>query len=328
MGSTLKVVITDHRFRSVKIQQKVLSEIDAELVVGQAKSEDEIIEIARDAHGILVARANITARVIRALENCKIMVRYGVGVDNIDVPAATRMGIMVSNVLDYCVEEVADHALALILSLARKVVFSARRVQAGEWSIKNLRPLRRLSGQTVGVVGYGRIGKMLAKKASAVGFKVLAHDPFVGAEGSEADGITFVSLETILRESDFVSLHTPLTEDTAGMIGKKQLDQMKNSAYLVNVSRGALVDEAALITALEQNRIAGAGLDVLVQESANPENPLQQLEQVIVTSHTAFYSEEAIEDLQRKAAQKVVTALSGQIPDPLVNPEVLKVIQK
>lgn len=328
MSSKLKVVITDHRFPNVEIQQKVLSEIEAELLVGQAKSEDEIIEIARDAHGILVARSNITARVIHALESCKIMVRYGVGVDNINVPAATQMGIMVSNVLDYCVEEVADHALALILSLARKVVFSARRVQAGEWSIKNLRPLRRLSGQTVGVVGYGRIGKMLAKKASAVGFKVLAHDPFVGAEGFEADGITFVSLETILGESDFVSLHTPLTEDTAGMIGKKELDQMKDSACLVNVSRGALVDEAALITALEENRIAGAGLDVLVEESANPDNPLQKLEQVIVTSHTAFYSEEAIQDLQRKAAQKVVTALSGQIPDPLVNPEVLKVIQK
>jgi D-3-phosphoglycerate dehydrogenase len=328
MGSKLKVVITDHRFANIEIQQKVLSEIEAQLVVGQAKSEDEIIEISRDAHGILVARSNISAKIIHALENCKVMVRYGVGVDNIDVPAATQKGIMVSNVLDYCVDEVADHALALILSLARKIVFSARRVQAGEWTIQNLKPLKRLCGQTVGVVGYGRIGKLLAKKASAVGFKVLAHDPFVGAAGSEADAVTFVPLETILRESDFVSLHTPLTEDTAGMIAKKQLDRMKDSACLVNVSRGALVDEAALIAALEENRIAGAGLDVLVEESANPDHPLQKMEQVIVTSHTAFYSEEAIQDLQRKAAQKVVTALSGQIPEPLVNPEVLKIIQK
>ena len=328
MGSKLKVVITDHRFASVEIQQKVLSEIGAELVVGQAKSEDEIIEIARDAHGILVARSNISARIIDALENCKVMVRYGVGVDNIDIPAATQKGIMVSNVLDYCVDEVADHALALILSLARKIVFSARRVQAGEWTIQNLKPLKRLSGQTVGVVGYGRIGKMLAMKASAVGFKVLAHDPFVAPAGSEADGITFAGLETLLKESDFVSLHTPLAEDTAGMIGKKQLDQMKDSACLVTVSRGALIDEAALITALNEKRIAGAGLDVLVEEAANPDNPLQNMEQVIVTSHTAFYSEEAIQDLQKKAAQKVVTALSGNIPDPLVNPEVLKIIQK
>jgi len=328
MGSKLKVVITDHRFASVEIQQKVLSEIGAELVVGQAKSEDEIIEIARDAHGILVARSNISARIISALENCKVMVRYGVGVDNIDLPAATQKGIMVSNVLDYCVDEVADHALALILSLARKIVFSARRVQAGEWTIQNLKPLKRLSGQTVGVVGYGRIGKMLAMKASAVGFKVLAHDPFVAAAGPEDDGINFVDLETLLRESDFVSLHTPLTEDTAGMIGKERLDQMKDSACLVNVSRGALIDEAALITALTEKRIAGAGLDVLVEEAANPDNPLQKMEQVIVTSHTAFYSEEAIQDLQEKAARKVVSALSGHIPDPLVNPEVLKIIQK
>jgi len=210
----------------------------------------------------------------------------------------------------------------------------AARAMAGAMNI--LKPLIAESGaKPIGTFVMGTvkgdihdIGKMLAKKVSAVGFKVLAHDPFVGAEGSEVDGMTFVSLETILRESDFVSLHTPLTKDTAEMIGKKQLDQMKDSAFLVNVSRGALVDEAALINALEENRIAGAGLDVLVEESADPVNPLQKMEQVIVTSHTAFYSEEAIQDLQRKAAQKVVAALSGQIPEPLVNPEVLKVIQK
>jgi len=324
MSSKFKVVITDHRFQSVEIQEKVLSEIGAELVVGQAKTEEEIIEIARDADGILVARSTITAKIIHALERCKVMVRYGVGVDNIDIPAATQKGIMVSNVLDYCVEEVADHALALVLSLARKVVFSARRVQAGEWNITNLKPIKRLSGQTTGIVGYGRIGRLLARKASAVGFRVIAYDPFVGKIGSEEGGIPFVSLETILKEADFISLHTPLTEDTANMIGEKQLNMMKDNACLINVSRGALIDEAALVKALEENRIAGAGLDVLVEETADPNHPLQNMEQVIVTSHTAFYSEEAIQDLQKKAAQKVAAALSGQIPDPLVNPEVLK----
>ena len=328
MSSKFKVVITDHRFPSVEIQEKVLSEIGAELVVGQSKTEEEIIEIARDADGILVARSMITAKIIHALERCKVMVRYGVGVDNIDIPAATQKGIMVSNVLDYCVEEVADHALALILSLARKVVFSARRVQAGEWSIQNLEPLKRLSRQTVGVVGYGRIGKMLAQKASAVGFRVIGYVPFVGKMGPEDNGISFVSLETILKESDFVSLHTPLTAETQGMIGDENIRLMKPTAAIVNVSRGALIDENALICALKEKRLAGAGLDVLVNEAADSGHPLQTMEEVIVTSHTAFYSEEAIEELQQKAAQKVVSALSGQLPDPLVNPEVLKIIQK
>ena len=324
MSSKFKVVITDHRFSSVAIQETVLAEVGAELVVGQAKTEDEIIEIARDADGILVARSTITAKIIHALERCKVMVRYGVGVDNIDIPAATQKGIMVSNVLDYCVEEVADHALALILSLARKVVFSARRVQAGEWNITNLKPIKRLSGQTTGVVGYGRIGRLLAKKASAVGFKVIAYDPFVGKIGSEDDGVPFVSLETILRESDFISLHTPLSTETQGMIGEENIRLMKPTAAIVNVSRGALIDENALIRALKEKRLAGAGLDVLVKEAADLSHPLQTMEEVIVTSHTAFYSEEAIEELQQKAAQKVVSALSGQLPDPLVNPEVLK----
>lgn len=324
MTSKFKVVITDHRFANIQTQEAVLSDIDAALVVGQAKTEEEIIEIARDAHGILVARSTITAKVIQALQRCKVLVRYGVGVDNIDVPAATQKGIMVCNVLDYCVEEVADHALALIFSLARKVVFSARRVQAGEWSIQNLKPLKRISGQTLGVVGYGRIGKMLAKKASAVGFRVIVHDPFVGKIGSEDRGILFVSLESILKESDFVSLHTPLTAETREMINDENIRKMKPTAAIVNVSRGALIDEDALVRALQEKRLAGAGLDVLVSEAANPGDPLQTMEQVIVTSHTAFYSEEAIEELQRKAAQKVVSALSGQIPEPLVNPEVLE----
>ncbi len=323
MSAKFKVVITDHRFASVDIQRKVLSEIGAELVEGQAKTEAEIIEIARDAQGILNARSQITAKVIDALENCKIMVRYGVGVDTIDIPAATRKGIMVSNVVDYCVDEVADHAFALILSLARKVVFSTRRVQAGEWSITNLKPLKRLAGQTVGVVGFGRIGRALAQKAAAVGFQVMAYDPFVADDGTANAGVRLVPLQALLKEADFVSLHTPLTPETEKMIGPEQINLMKPTAYLVNVSRGSLIDEDALIKALEEKRLAGAGLDVLVEEPANPNNPLLKMEQVVVTSHTAFYSEEALEELQEKAAQKVAAALTGKIPQPLVNPEVL-----
>lgn len=324
MGSTYKVVITDHRFPNVDIQREVLARIGAELIEGQAKTEDEIIAIAKDADGILNARSKITEKVINALTSCKIMVRYGVGVDTIDIAAATRKGIMVSNVLDYCVDEVSDHALALIMALARKVVFSARQVRAGEWTIANLKPLKRLSGQTVGVLGLGRIGRALARKAGSIGFNVVGHDPYIEEKTVAETGAKPVSFETLIKESDIISLHSPLTPETRGMIGKKQIDMMKPNAYIVNVSRGPLIDEDALIAALKAGRIAGAGLDVMNEEPARPDNPLLHMEQVIVTSHTAFYSDEAIQELQRKAAEKVADALSGRIPDPLVNPDVLK----
>ena len=324
MDSKYKVVITDHRFPNVDIQREVLSKVGAELIEGQAKTEEEIIAIAKDAHGILNARSKITAKVIDALTSCKVMVRYGVGVDTIDIAAATRKGIMVSNVLDYCVDEVSDHALALILALTRKVAFSAGRVRSGEWSVTNLRPLKRLSGQTLGVVGFGRIGRELARKAVPIGFNILVYDPYVKGEAVAQSGYRQVSFEELIKKSDVISLHSPLTPETKAMIGQKQIDMMKPHAYIVNVSRGALIDEAALAAAIEAGRIAGAGLDVMIDEPPKSNNPLLKLEQVIVTSHTAFYSDEAIQELQKKAAEKVAAALSGKIPDPLVNPEVLK----
>ena len=324
MDSKYKVVITDHRFPNVDIQREVLSKVGAELIEGQAKTEEEIIAIAKDAHGILNARSKITAKVIDALTSCKVMVRYGVGVDTIDIAAATRKGIMVSNVLDYCVDEVSDHALALILALTRKVAFSAGRVRSGEWSVTNLRPLKRLSGQTLGVVGFGRIGRELARKAVPIGFNILVYDPYVKGEAVAQSGCRQVSFEELIKKSDVISLHSPLTPETKAMIGQKQIDMMKPHAYIVNVSRGALIDEAALAAAIEAGRIAGAGLDVMIDEPPKSNNPLLKLEQVIVTSHTAFYSDEAIQELQKKAAEKVAAALSGHIPDPLVNPEVLQ----
>lgn len=324
MSSKWKVVITDHRFPNINPERKVFAGIGAELVEGQAKTEEEIIQIARDAHGILNARSKITAKVIDALEQCRIIVRYGIGVDTVDIPAATRKGIMVSNVPDYCIDEVSDHALALILCLARKVVFTVRRVEAKEWSITNLRPLRRLAGQTVGVVGYGRIGRTLAQKVKCLGFQPIACDPLIKSEDIQKDGVRPAPLDTLLRESDFISLHAPLLDSTKGMIGKKQFELMKPTACIVNVSRGPLIDEPALIRALQEKRIAGAGLDVLVEEPPDFNTPLLKMENVIVTSHTAWYSEEAVAELQQKAAQRVADALSGKAPQPIINPDVLK----
>jgi D-3-phosphoglycerate dehydrogenase len=324
MGADFEVVISDHRFPDITIQERVLSKIGAHLVVGQAKTEDEIIQLAKGAHAILNARAKITEKVINALERCKVIVRYGVGVDTVDVKAATRKGIMVSNVLDYCVDEVADHAFALILCLARKIVLSARKVRKGEWNIADLRPIKRLNRQVIGVIGFGRIGRAFAKKAIPVGFKIIAYDPYLHNEGEKEDGVTFVAFESLLKQSDYITLHLPLTGETRGMIGRQQMELMKPTTFVVNVSRGHLIDEEALVQALEEKRIAGAGLDVLVEEPPKSNNPLLKMDQVIVTSHAAFYSDEAIQELQQKAAERVVTALSGGIPEPLVNPQVLK----
>lgn len=328
MNSKFRVVITDHRFPNIDVQKRVFERIGAELITGQAKSEKELIAIAKDADGILTAHSKITGTVIDALTRCKVIVRYGVGVDSIDVPAATRKGIMVSNVPDYCVDEVADHALALILCLARKVVFSARRVQKGEWGFGNLKPLKRLQGQTIGIVGLGRIGRTLARKAIPVGFKIIVYDPYIPASKSEEGGMKFASLETILKDSDIISLHAPLTSETKGMIDKKAFALMKPTVNIVNVSRGPLINEPDLIEALRSGRIAGAGLDVLNEEPPDPANPLLGMEQVIVTSHTAFYSDESMLDLQEKAAEKVADVLSGKVPDPLVNREVLSNARK
>lgn len=324
MSSKWKVVITDHRFPNINPERQTFAEIGAELVEGQAKTEEEIIQIAKDAHGILNARSKITAKVIDALEQCRIIVRYGIGVDTVDIPAATRKGIMVSNVPDYCIDEVSDHALAMILCLARKVVFTTRRVAAQEWNITNLQPLRRLAGQTVGVVGYGRIGRTLAQKVKCLGFQPIAYDPLIKSEDIQKDGVRPVSLENLLRESDFISLHAPLIDATNKMIGRKQFDLMKPTACLVNVSRGPLIDEPALIRALQEKRIAGAGLDVLVEEPPDFNTPLLKMENVVITSHTAWYSEEAVAELQQKAARRVADALAGKIPQPIINPDVLK----
>jgi len=324
MCNQYKVVITDSRFSSFETEQKILAEIGAELVVGQAKTEEEIIELARDAHGVLNTRAKITDKVIESLENCKVITRYGIGVDTIDMDAATRKGIMVCNVPDFCVDEVASHALTLSLCLIRKVALSAYRVREGEWSVTSLYPIRRISGLTLGIVGFGHIGKNLANKAKCLGFKVMVFDPYISDEDAKKEGVILDSLEVILKESDIISLHAPLTKNTKGIIGKEQFKLIKPTAYLVNVSRGPIVDEEALIEALQEGHIAGAGLDVLMEEPPSMDNPLLKMENVIITAHSAWYSQEAIDELQYKAAQNVAMALSGKIPKALLNHEVLK----
>jgi D-3-phosphoglycerate dehydrogenase len=261
--------------------------------------------------------------VLRALPKCRIIARTGIGVDTVDLPVATELGILVTNVPDYCIDEVSDHALALILALTRKVMSATAAVKAGTWDVKVAVPIARHRGRTMGLVGFGRIPRALAPKAQALGFAVIAFDPYLPPEAGAPLGVRLVDFETLLRESDVVSIHAPLTEETRGLFGDREFGQMKPGAFLVNTSRGPLVQEAALIRALESGRLAGAGLDVLETEPPAPGNPLLRMPNVALTPHIGFYSEQSLVELQTKAAQEVRRALMGERPLNVVNREIL-----
>jgi D-3-phosphoglycerate dehydrogenase len=265
----------------------------------------------------------IPSDVTRAMRGCRIIARYGIGLDTIDIDAATETGILVSNVPDYCIDEVSDHALALILALGRGVARLDRAVRDGSWSPMDAAPLHRLRGRTLGLVGFGRIARALAEKASVLGLRVVAHDPFVPDEAVAAAGVEPVDRATLLASADIVSLHVPLTDDTFHLIGETELASMRDSAVLVNTSRGGLVDLAALRSALGAGRLGGAALDVLEVEPPAPDDPLLARDDVIVTPHAGFYSEESVAELQRKATEQVIAALAGRLPPYAVNAEAL-----
>ena len=313
------VVITDHVFPSLDIEQELLGAIGAAIVPLQARSDVDLLDAVVDADALLVCYAPVTDRVIGRMARCRIIARYGIGVDNVDLGAATAKGIVVTNVPDYCVDEVSDHALALLLACARRIPALAGRVRGGRWNARDAAPMHRLRGQALGLVGFGKIPKQLAGKARALGLKVMAFDPYVAGEEMEACGVRKMSLEALLVQSDFVSVHAPLAPETQGMIAEAELRTMKRSAYLINTARGPLVVESALLRALQEGWIAGAALDVLQHEPPAADHPLQHFENVILTPHVAFYSEESVRELQRKAVEEVVRALSGQPPRSPVN---------
>lgn len=317
-----KVVVTDFEYESLQPETDVLSKLDVEFVKAQCKTEDEVIEACKDADGIINQYAPITRKVIERLENCQVIARYGVGVNTIDVEAATDHGIVVGNVTDYSIDEVSDHAFALIMSLARKVVKLNSEVKEGVWDFNLGKPIFRLRGRTLGLIGLGRIPQALAKKAQAFGLKVVAYDPFMPAEVAREKNVELLSLNEVCACSDFVSVHAPLMESTTGMISDEQFRLMKKEAFIINTARGPVIDELALIRALESGLIAGAGLDVTEIEPILKDNPLLKMENVIITPHIAWYSEESELELKRKTAQNVVDVLSGFYPDYLFNREV------
>lgn len=315
-----RIVVTDHVFPSREVEQSMLGvELGAELVFCSDAGESALVDAMRDADAVMVTYARINETVISAMRRCRIIARYGVGTDNIDVAAASHRRIPVTNVPDYCVHEVSDHALALMLALARKVVFLDRLVQAGDWGFAGQTPIPRLSGKTLGLLAYGRIARAVAHKARAFGMRALAYDPY--APPDPEAGVSFVSLDRLLAESDFLSVHSPLTPATHHLIGATELARMKATACIINTARGGIIDEAALAEALNAGIIAGAALDVLETEPIQRDNPLLRARNCILTPHAAFYSEESTVELQAKASLQVIKALCGQPLDYCINPE-------
>ena len=306
-------------------ERKKLAEVGAELVMHPYRDEADLVAVAKDADALINAGGRFPASTISQLEKAKIIVQGSVGYDQIDVDAATERGIMVANLFDYCIEEVAEHALTLTLALARRLTFMQEAVRSGAWARdrasmrQRIGPVERLSETTFGIVGFGNIGKLVARKGGGMGWRILAADPFVDPAIGKEHGVEIVPLEQLLRESDFVTLHVFLNAKTRHMIGVEQLALMKRSAYLINTCRGPIVDEPALIEALRAGRIAGAGLDVFETEPIEADNPLLGMENVILTPHHAVYSRQALELNRTQPFDEVCRVLSGRWPRGLVN---------
>lgn len=319
-----KVLITDHVWPSTDPERAVLEAGGASVVVAPDGEEATLIELVRDADAIMTCFAQVTENVVRAAERCVVIGRFGVGVDNIAVNTATELGIAVTYVPDYCVDEVSDHVMALLHAWNRRIALFDRSVKEHGWGSQPLTMrMMRLRGKTIGIVGFGRIGQAVAAKARAFGLNILAADPVVPAETVEDMGGRLVDLPALLAESDFVSLHTPLTEATRNLIDREELAMMKPDAFLINAARGPLVNEVALYEALTGNIIAGAGLDVMVDNTPSQDHPLLSLDNIIITPHVAFFSQESTLELEQRAAAEVVSVIHGRMPDYLVNSDVL-----
>jgi D-3-phosphoglycerate dehydrogenase len=316
MPSPFRVLFTDLPWESLQIEREVLDGIGAEAIAAPDGEERTLISLAPDVDAIGTCWARVTGDVIRAAPRCRIVARMGIGLDNIDIPAATERGIPVTNVPDYCVEEVADHALALLLACARNVAWFHLRTKRGKYDLSAGPPMHRLSGRTLGLFGLGRIARCLVPKARALRLDVIAHAPSGDDHGT---GCRMVDFETLLGESDFISLHAPLSDDTRQVFNAAAFAKMKPRAALINTSRGGLIDHQALWAALQEDRLAGAALDVFDPEPPDLSQPLFRDERVIVTPHCAFVSEESLAELRRRVAGQIVAALSGRTPENVVN---------
>jgi D-3-phosphoglycerate dehydrogenase len=306
------IAVTDSVFPSLDPAKQALAHLNPTYRLSKSVNADDIVAVAKDADAVLVTYAKLTREVLMQLTRCKAIGRFGLGVDNIDLVTAKEKGIAVNYVPDYCIREVSAHAMALLLALIRKIPLSNKLVQSGRWEMPAVVPIRRIEGTVLGLVGFGHIPRLLAPKAQAFGMKVIAYDPFAKPEAFKNAGVESVDFDALLQTSDYVSLHAPLLPETRGMMNAAAFAKLKKGAYIVNTARGPLIDEQALVAALESGQVGGAGLDVVAVEPLAKDSPLLGRDNVIISPHTAFYSIEALDELQTKCASDVARVLSGK----------------
>ncbi len=317
---TYKIVVTDNRYSDYLEENTVFRELGVKVEIHDLAEPAKAVEVLKDADAVLVNLFSMTKDIIDAMDRCKIISRYGVGYDNVDVDAATQKGIWVARVPDYSIEEVSDHALALLLSSVRKIAYKDRMIRSGKWNLHKDWPSHRITGKTLGIIGFGAIGQKFSVKISGLGLKkVLVHDPYVKPEDIETFGCIPASLNELVKDADYISIHAPLTEKTTGLIDRKAFTDMKNSCILINTSRGPLVNEQDLFTALKEGQIAAAGIDVYETEPLPEDSPLRTLDNITLTDHAGWYSEESIVELKTKSAQNILQVLKGKPPVYPVN---------
>ena len=314
------VLIFDDRYESYDVEKKVLADCDAEVINLREPAVDCDPALTARADAVMVNLLPMDAAQIATLKGCRLISRYGVGVDNVDVQAATAAGIWVANVQHYALEDVSDHALALLLGCVRQIVARDREVRDGLWNTAARLKSHRVKDRTLGLVGYGDIARALHRKVSGLGLaRVLVSDPFIDKAVIASAGAEPCGLETLIQESDYISVHAPLTEKTRGMIGKAQFARMKPGAIIINTARGPLIDESALADALASGRIAGAGIDVFELEPLPADSPLRKLGNVILNDHAGYYTEESLVQLKTEVAVNVREVLAGKPPVYPVN---------
>jgi D-3-phosphoglycerate dehydrogenase len=328
MEPRFKVVLIEHGYGDVSPERAIIEAAGGELIDAEKLGPEEARAAAMQADGILARRLVFDAPFLSRLSRCKIIVRYGVGVDNIDLEAATGAGILVGHVPFYCQDEVSTHTLALLLALVRRIASTHQRLSRGGWDVNRNDPVHRMTGRTVGLAGLGALGQAVAQKLQGWGMRLIATDPFIEPERAEKLSVELVGLDELLAQSDYISLHVPLLPETHHLINRSTLGRVKPGAFLVNTARGPVVDAEALIEALESGRLAGAALDVFEQEPLPEDSPLRKHPKVLITDHMAWYSEESQLQLQKTAAEEVVRGCMGMLPRAIANPEVLSKLGK
>jgi D-3-phosphoglycerate dehydrogenase len=323
MMPAFKVIFVEHGYKSIEPERRIIESAGGTLIDGDRYSLDESLRIAGDCEGIMLRRIKITRDHVKTFKRGKILMRYGVGVDNIDIGAATEAGLIVGHVPVYCQDEVSTHAIALLLACVRRLIPTSDALRAGGWNVHEGDPIYRLAGKTLGIVGLGTLGQAVARKLQGWNLRLLGTDAFIEPEVAQTLNVRLVPLETLLRESDFVSLHVPLLPETKHLIDASTLAQMKRGAILVNTARGPVVSGDDLLRALDEGQLSCAALDVFEEEPPAKDSPLRNHPRLLVTDHTAWYSEESQLELQRRAAEEVARCCTGHLPEAIANPEVL-----